>query len=65
MVQSPIAFNRLHGCPPFIGNNGGYLWMNLERKDKYHKQYKQPFDGKMNTHIESEIKKCLKLWRKK
>ena len=35
------------------------------RKDKYLKQYKQPFDGKINTQFESENKKCLKFWRKK
>jgi len=65
MVQSPIAFKRLLGCPPFVGKKGGYIWKNLERKDKYHNQYKLSFDGKINPHFERENKKCLKFWRKK
>jgi len=35
------------------------------RKDKYHQQYEQSFDGKINPHFEGEIKKYLKFWRKK
>jgi hypothetical protein len=35
------------------------------RKDKNHKQYNQSFEGQINTHFESENKKCLKYWRKK
>lgn len=34
-------------------------------KDKYHKQNKQPFDGKINNYFESENKKSLMFWRKK
>jgi len=35
------------------------------RKDKYHQQYEQSFDGKINPHFEGENKKYLKFWRKK
>jgi hypothetical protein len=35
------------------------------RKNKYLMQFKQSFDGKINTQFESENKKRLKFWRKK
>ena len=35
------------------------------RKDTNREQYKQSFDGKINTHFERENKKYLKFWRKK
>jgi len=35
------------------------------RKDEYHQQYEQSFDGKINTHFEDKNKEYLKFWRKK